>query len=49
MTTAQIRNLDVNEIRKLMHELGLNIEGIQEANEGLTRLFENALSIEDID
>jgi len=47
MTAKELRTLDVNEIRTLLHELNLNIEGIDDVNQGLTRLFENALSIED--
>lgn len=47
MSAEELRKLDINEVRRLMHELGLNVDGIVEANQGLTRLFENALSIED--
>lgn len=49
MTVQQLRRLDVNKVRALMHQLGLSVDGVKDANQGLTRLFENALSIEDID
>jgi hypothetical protein len=47
MTTEELKKLDVNELRKLLHELGISIEGIQKADQGLTRLLENAYSLDD--
>ena len=49
MSAAELRKMDVNEVRALMHKLGLEVKEITEVNEGLTRLFENALEIEDVE
>lgn len=49
MTSAELRALDVNGVRQLLHELGLEVEGIEDRNSGLTRLMENALDIEDVE
>lgn len=49
MTSAELRALDVNGVRQLLYELGLEVEGIEDRNTGLTRLMENALDLEDVE
>lgn len=49
MTSAELRALDTEGVRQLLHSLGLSIEGIEDRNAGLTRLMENALDIEDVE
>ena len=47
MTSAQLRGLGVNDVRELLHKLGLDVEGIEDKNAGLTRLFEHAIEVDE--
>ena len=49
MSVKELKKLGINEVRALMHKLGLNIDAITEVNQGLTQLFQNVLSVEDDD